>query len=146
MRHKAFLVVRPQLSSSKPNFSKPRTRTAYSDFWSRLTPQLLGRLKSTIPNLQIYLPKKGKFWEVGDWQSMQDSISGFADEQVLVKGLMTGIFGILESSATQWHEDVAPTKEFFFIIVTSTVYGDRQVINKNKTRVLWKVGPRRYRT
>jgi hypothetical protein len=30
-------------------------------FWSRLTHQLLGRLKSTIPNLQIYLLKKGEF-------------------------------------------------------------------------------------
>ncbi len=30
------------------------TRTANSDFWSRLTHQLLGRLKCTISNLQIY--------------------------------------------------------------------------------------------
>jgi hypothetical protein len=37
---------------------------------------------------------------------------------------MTGIFGILESSATQWYRDVAPTQEFFFI-VTSIVYGMR---------------------
>ncbi len=28
------------------------------DLWGKLTHQLLGRLKSTIPNLQIYLPKK----------------------------------------------------------------------------------------
>ncbi len=27
---------------------------------------------------------------------------------------MTGIFGILESSATQWYQDVTPTQEFFF--------------------------------
>jgi hypothetical protein len=27
---------------------------------------------------------------------------------------MTGIFGILESSATQCYQDVAPTQEFFF--------------------------------
>jgi hypothetical protein len=27
---------------------------------------------------------------------------------------MTGIFGILESSATQLYQDVAPTQEFFF--------------------------------
>ncbi len=27
---------------------------------------------------------------------------------------MTGIFGILESSATKWYQDVAPTQEFFF--------------------------------
>jgi hypothetical protein len=35
------LVVRPQLSSPNPNFSKPSTRTANSDFWSGLTHQLL---------------------------------------------------------------------------------------------------------
>jgi hypothetical protein len=53
----AFLVVRPQLSSPNPKFSKPRSRTANLDFWSWLTHQLLGRLRFTIPNLQIYLPK-----------------------------------------------------------------------------------------
>jgi hypothetical protein len=52
------LIVRPKLSSPNPNFSKPRTRTENSDFLSRLTHQLLGGLKSTISNLQIYLPKK----------------------------------------------------------------------------------------
>jgi hypothetical protein len=58
----AFLVVCPPLPSSNPNFSNPiRNRTANLDFWSRLTHQLLGRLKSTIPNLQINLPQKGKF-------------------------------------------------------------------------------------
>jgi hypothetical protein len=36
---------------------------------------------------------------------------------------MTGIFGILESSATQWYQDVALAQEFFsFFIVTSIVY------------------------
>jgi hypothetical protein len=30
------------------------------------------------------------------------------------RGLMAGIFGILESSATQWYQDVAPTQDFFF--------------------------------
>ncbi len=28
---------------------------------------------------------------------------------------MKGIFGILESSATQWYQDVASTQEFFFV-------------------------------
>ncbi len=42
MRQYAFLVVRPRLSSPNPNISKPRSRTANSDFWSWLT---------------IYLPK-----------------------------------------------------------------------------------------
>jgi hypothetical protein len=83
-----FLVVCLQFSSSNPNFSKPRTRTANSDFSSWLTQQLLQRLKSTFPNLQINIPKKGKFWEVGagHLQSMQDSSLEFADEQVLREG------------------------------------------------------------
>ncbi len=34
---------------------------------------------------------------------------------------MTGIFGILESSATQCYQDVAPTQEIIFI-VASIVY------------------------
>ncbi len=59
------MVFRPQFSSPNPNFSKPRRRTANSDFWSRLTHQLLGRLKSTIPNLQIHLPKKANFEKLG---------------------------------------------------------------------------------
>ncbi len=36
-----------------------------SDFWSRLSHQLLGRLKSTIPNLQIYQPKKATSEKLG---------------------------------------------------------------------------------
>jgi hypothetical protein len=34
-------------------------------FWAELTHQLLGRLKSTIPNLQIYLPKKANSEKLG---------------------------------------------------------------------------------
>jgi hypothetical protein len=34
---------------------------------------------------------------------------------------MTGTFGILESSATQWYQDVAPAQEVF-LVVTSIVY------------------------
>jgi hypothetical protein len=65
MQQQAFFVVRPQLSSSNSNFSKPGTRTANSDFWSGLTHQLLGRSKSTIPNLQTYLPKKANSEKLG---------------------------------------------------------------------------------
>ncbi len=61
----AFLVVRPQLSSPNPNFSKTRIWAANLDFWSRLTHQLLGRLRFTISNLQIYLPKKANFEKLG---------------------------------------------------------------------------------
>jgi hypothetical protein len=41
------------------------------------------------------------------------------------RGLITGIFGILESSATQWYQDVASTWHFFFHhpFVLSIVYG-----------------------
>jgi hypothetical protein len=55
-----------------PNSQNLERRAANSDFWSRVTRELLGRLKCTIPDLQIYLQKKGKFWEVGigDRQSM----------------------------------------------------------------------------
>jgi hypothetical protein len=75
------------LSSSNKNFSKSRTKTANLDFWSSLTHQLLGRLKSTILNLQIYL-LKGEFCElgIGDRQSMQDGFFEFTDEQVLGEG------------------------------------------------------------
>ncbi len=103
-----------------PNFSKPRTKTANSDFWSWLTHQLLGRSKFTNPNLLFYWPKKdlltkkGEFWEVGDWQSMQDSFCWVCRRTSAWRGLMTGICGILESSATQWYQDGAPTQEFFF--------------------------------
>jgi hypothetical protein len=34
MRRWAFLVVRPSLSSSSTNFSKPRSRTVNLDFWN----------------------------------------------------------------------------------------------------------------
>jgi hypothetical protein len=61
----AFLVVRPQLSSPNPHFSKPRIWAANWDIWSRLTHELLGRLKFTIPILQIYSPKKANFEKLG---------------------------------------------------------------------------------
>ncbi len=43
---------------------------------------------------------------------------------------MTSIFGLLESSAMQWYQDVAPTQKFFFFfhfIVTYIVYGSYTV-------------------
>jgi hypothetical protein len=43
------------------------------------------------------------------------------------RGWMTSIFGILESSATQWYQELAPTWEFFFFIVTSIVYAAQGV-------------------
>ncbi len=48
---------------------------------------------------------------------------------------MTGIFGILESSATQWYQDVAPTQEvffffFFFSLSHLIVYGEEWMAAK----------------
>jgi hypothetical protein len=67
---------------------KSRTRTANSDFWSRLTHEFLGRLKSTIPNLQMYLPKKLNFEKLGLGSDNPCRIVSFAfvDEQVLGEG------------------------------------------------------------
>jgi hypothetical protein len=45
--------------------AKPRTRTANLDIWSWLTHQVLGKLKSTISNLQIYSPKKANSEKLG---------------------------------------------------------------------------------
>ncbi len=83
------MVVRPQLSNPNPNISKPASRTANSDFWSRLTHQLLGRLRTTIPNLQIYLPIKANFEKLGlgiDNPCRIAFLVEFADEQVLAEG------------------------------------------------------------
>jgi hypothetical protein len=76
------------LSISNPNFSKPRSKTADLDLWSRLTPQLFGRLKSTIPNSQICLPKKANSEKLGLGIDNPCRIVffEFADELVLGEG------------------------------------------------------------
>ncbi len=115
MHRQAFLVVRPRLSSPNPNISKPISRTANSDFWNWLTHKLLGRLKSTIPNLQIYLPKKVNSEKLGLGVDNPCKIVFWVCRWTSAcRGLMTGIFGILESSATQWYQDVIPSQELFF--------------------------------
>jgi hypothetical protein len=43
---------------------------------------------------------------------------------------MAVIFGILESSATHRYQDVTPTQEFFFLIVTSIVYGWNRLVHR----------------
>ncbi len=48
-----------------PTSQNLATSTANSDFWSWLTHQLLGRLKSTIPNPQFYSPKKANSEKLG---------------------------------------------------------------------------------
>ncbi len=120
------MVVHPQLSSSNPSFSKPRNETANSDFWSRLTHQLLGRLKSTIPNLKIYLPKKVNSEKLGLGIDNPCRI-------VLLSLRMNKCLGrvnnrhFFESWSLQLRNDTKmspPTQEFFFFfIVTSIVYG-----------------------
>jgi hypothetical protein len=79
------------LSSPNPDFSKLRSRTANSDFWSKLTHEFLGRLKSTIPNLQMYLPKRANSEQLGlgidnPCRIVLFFFFEFADEQVLGKG------------------------------------------------------------
>ncbi len=140
MRQLAFLVVRPQLSSSNRNFSKPRSRTANADFWSRLTHQLLGRLKSAIPSLPIVLPKKGKFWEVGvgDWQSMQDSFSWVCGWTSTCRGLMTGIFWNPGVFSYAMIPRCRPNERvFFFFIVASIVYGEYWALYRRWLPVVW---------
>jgi hypothetical protein len=60
-------------------------------------------VKSTIPYLQIYLPKEANSEKLGLGIDNPRRIAffEFADEQIAWRGLMTGIFGILKSSATQ---------------------------------------------
>ncbi len=76
MQRWSFLVVLPRLSSSNPNFSKPRSKNSNFGFLelqnqeqqmspclnscmrSRLTYQLLERWKFTIANTCIHLTKK----------------------------------------------------------------------------------------
>jgi hypothetical protein len=55
----------------------------------RLTHQLLGRLKSTIPNPQIYLQKKRQILRSWGWRltiHALDSLFEFADKPVLGEG------------------------------------------------------------
>jgi hypothetical protein len=50
---------------------------------------------------------------------------------------MAGIFGILESSATQWYKDVAPTQELFFHRHIYSLWfsgGELQVVGKRESR------------
>jgi hypothetical protein len=88
MQQQPFFVVRPQLSSSNPNFSKPRNGTTNTDFWSRLTHQLLGRMKSTIPEFQIFLRKKKQILRSWGWGLTMHAgyFFEFADEEALGEG------------------------------------------------------------
>jgi hypothetical protein len=70
-------------------FSKPRCRTVYLDLWSRITHQLLGRLKSAIPEMQFYLPKKRancKKLGLGMDNPCRIVFFEFGDEQVFEEG------------------------------------------------------------
>ncbi len=95
-----FLKKRYQESQMSPCFS--------SCIRSRLTHQLLGLLKSAIPNLWIYLPKRrilrscgwGLTIHVGYFFCVRGWTSAF-------RGFMTGFFGFLESLVTRWYQDVA---------------------------------------
>ncbi len=140
MRRWSFLIVRPRLSSSNPNFSKPRSRTAYSDSWNYIKKdhcihawahesggdQLLTCLKDW--NLKFllceYIYQKGGFWEVGvgDRQSLQESFPVCGWTIAFFWGFMT---------CTLWNPEVIsdamilkcrPNSTYFFFIVASTFY------------------------
>jgi hypothetical protein len=108
-----------------PTSQNLATRTANSDFWSRLTHQLLGRLKFTIPNLQIYLPKQTNLGSWGwEWQSVQDS---FFFSSLRLNKCFARV-----NRQHFWNPEVFSyaliprrrpnSRFFFFLIVTSTVY------------------------
>ncbi len=124
MRQCAFLVVRPQSSRSNPNFSKPRTRTANSDFWSRLTHQLLERLKFTISNLQIYLPKRRilRSWRWGLTIHSRIVFLSWRMNKCLerVNGRHFWNPGVFSYAIIP---RCRPNSRVFFFIVTSIVYG-----------------------
>jgi hypothetical protein len=114
-----------QVPSSNPNFSKPRTRTANSDFWSWLTQQWLERLKCTILNLQIYLPKKAN----------SEMFGLGIDNLCMIVFLSLRMNKCLERVNDQhfWNPGVFSyaiilrclpnSRVFFFFIVTSIVHG-----------------------
>jgi hypothetical protein len=74
--------------------------------------QLLGRLKSTIPNLQTIYQKRrilrSRGWELTIQAGWLFWVCGWT---CAWRWLMTGIFEIFESSATQWYQEIAG---FFF--------------------------------
>jgi hypothetical protein len=139
MRQYAFLVVRPQLSSSNPNFSKPRTRTANSDFWSRLTHQLLVRLKFTVTNLQFYLPKMANSEKLG---------LGIDNPcRIVILSLRTNKClervkwpAFLESWSLQLRNDttVSPQLKSYIFIITSILYGRNHEPYQWHKLLLWR--------
>ncbi len=86
---------------------------------------MLGRLNSTIPNLQIYLPKNANSEKLGLGidNPCRMVFFVFADEQVLGKGYS---LAFLESLRLQLRNDtmMSPQLESFIFIVTSIVYGE----------------------
>ncbi len=96
-----------------------RTRAANSDFYSWLTYELLGRLRSTNPNLQIYLPKNANSEKLGL------GIDNSCRKVILslrMNKCLEMVNGRSLDSATHQYQDLALTQEFSFI-VTSIVYG-----------------------
>ncbi len=97
-------------------------------FFSWLTKQLLGRLKSTIPNLPFYLPKKANSEKLGlgiDNPYRIVCLSSWMNSAW--KGLMTGIFWNPGVFSYAMIPRCRPNSRFFFFIVTSIVYGGSTV-------------------
>jgi hypothetical protein len=100
------------------------SRTANSDLWSWPTHQLLGRLKSTNPNLQIYSPKKAISEKLGFgidnpcrivfWSSrMKKCLERVNDRHFWDPGVFS--YAMIPRCR--------PNSRVFFFIVTSVVYG-----------------------
>ncbi len=129
--------LRPRMSSSNPIFSKPRSRTANSDFGitkSRIVivsmlelthqeqtnkPIAIERLKSTISNLRISLPKaNSEMSGLGfdnSWRIVFFFLSLRVNNIRAFRGLMNGIFGILLGSSlisTRWCIDTKMSPQF----------------------------------
>ncbi len=64
--NRSFCLSAHDCQVPTPTSQNLATRTTNSDSWSRLTHQFLGRLKPTIPNPQIYLPKKANSEKLGE--------------------------------------------------------------------------------
>ncbi len=154
MRRWSFLVVRPWLSSSNPNFSKPRSRTAISDFWNYniktyQCPHHASGADLLVNCLEDWNPlaesSTKKFWGWGlrldnPWRMVFFFVyewpSGF-------RGSMTGIFAILESSA--WYSRYRPIPQF-----NSFFFNHRRIISVYRCAVLllrvllpWKMPPKK---
>jgi hypothetical protein len=67
--------------------------------------------------LCLKLHQQSDFWKVGfqNWQNQYEQSFTVLNEPIGVYGTMSIVFGILESSATHWYQDVAPNSAIFIL-------------------------------